>query len=173
MKKNLIILGLFFIFAFSKNLYSKDHDSIAVLDMQKVIENASSIRPIKEKLEQEKKDFEISLKEKERALQEEHEDIESKVSILSSTKIQQKRDEFQKKVMEFQREANEKNSKLQAKFSKFSEKLTEEINTILKNDKYKIYSVILNSAFIVYNNSAVDITSEVIKDINKKKITLE
>ncbi|WP_300716672.1 OmpH family outer membrane protein [uncultured Brachyspira sp.] len=173
MKKSLVILGLFFTSIFSGKLYSKGQGAIAVLDMDKIVENTSSIRTTREKLEEEKKVFENSIREKERSLQEEQEDIESKASILSPAKLQQRRDEFQKKVIEFQREASEKNSKLQARFNKFLEKLKNEVGLVLKNDKYKIYSIILNSAFVIHNNSAADITPEVIKDLNKKKITLD
>ena len=173
MRKNLLILIFSISFFLSYRLYSKEQDTIAIVDMEKVFENTNCIKTAKEKLENEKKAIENSIRETERALQEEQEDIESKVSILSQAKIQQKREEFQKKVMEFQQEINEKNTKLQTKFNNLLDKIKNEVTLVLKTDKYKIYSVILNNALIIHNNSAIDITQEVIKDLNKKKISLE
>ena len=173
MHKNLLILIFYISFFLSYRLYSKEQDTIAIVDMEKVFENTNCIKIAKEKLENEKKAIENSIREKERALQEEQEDIESKASILSQAKIQQKREEFQKKVMEFQQEINKKNTKLQTKFNNLLDKIKNEVTLVLKTDKYKIYSVILNNTLIIYNNSAIDITQEVIKDLNKKKISLE
>ena len=49
------------------------------------------------------------------------------------------------------------------------EKLINEINNILKSEKYKEYAIILNSMAVMQNNGATDITQNVIKDLNKKK----
>ena len=90
-------------------------------------------------------------------------------NALNTWKMQQKREEFQKKDMELQKEIADKNSKLQERASELQEKLINEINNILKSEKYKEYAIILNSMAVMQNNGATDITQNVIKDLNKKK----
>lgn len=152
-----------------KSTFSEQKVSIAIVNIDKIFKDVNYMKKEREKFENDKKDFENYIRQKEISLHEEQEDIESKASILSKEKMQQKREEFQKKVMELQKEIADKNSKLQERASELQEKLINEINNILKSEKYKEYAIILNSIAVMQNNGATDITQNVIKDLNKKK----
>ncbi len=158
---------------FSVNAFASN---IAIVNVEKIVQNSVAFKELNGELEKEKNLFQTKIKQKEIELNSKKEEIDSKSSLLSQETLQKKVLDFQNEVLKFQEEIKNKEIELQGKLSKGLNKLTEEINnivnTLLKEDNFKNYSMVINSAALLKYDEKNDISMEILKRLNKKNISL-
>ncbi len=168
-KKILFLIGIFF----STSVFASN---IAIVNVEKIVQNSTAFKELNEELEKEKDSFQIKIKQKEIELSHKKEQIDSKSSLLSQETLQKQILDFQNEVLKFQEEIKNKEIELQGKLTGGLSKLTEEIsntvNILLKEDKFKNYSTVINSAALLKYNEEDDISIEILKRLNKKNISL-
>lgn len=166
------------LFIFTFVLFSFDvlASNIAVVDIEKIAQGSTAFRKLSDELEKEKNSYQDKIKQRELELNTKKEDLESKSSLLSKESLQKQAMEFQNEVIKFQEEIKNKEQELQMRMASGMNILVKEIGSIskelLKEEKYNKYSVVISSAVLVSYNEEDDISMEVLKRLNKKKISL-
>ncbi|MDR1499043.1 MAG: OmpH family outer membrane protein [Rickettsiales bacterium] len=170
MKK--VAFVIFVLFSIS-NVFASN---IAVISIENILRDSTTFKKLNDSLEKEKNSYQSKIKQKEIELNAKKDDIDSKSSILSQETLQKKILEFQKEVLSFQEEIKNKENELQSKLSYGLSKLNTEVDIIvkemMKEEKYKGYSIVMNSSVLLYYNEKDDLTLEVLKRLNKKNISL-
>ena len=162
---------LFFVlFIFLVNLAKAN--SIAVVNVQEVLDNSLVIIDATKSLNKEKNDYQKKFSEKEAALTKERDSISTRSSILSQADVQKEVEVFQKKVVDFQTEVRDVETKLQQKMTNILAKVSNElksiINDMLKEKEFSKYSKVINSEALLHYDAQDDITKDVLLRLNKK-----
>ena len=170
MKKYFTVL---FACLFISNVFAGD---IAVVDLENIVKESVAFKRLNESLEKEKNSYQEKIKQREIELNAKRDDLQSKSSLLSQETLQQKGLEFQKEVLTFQEEVKKKEVELQNKLVDGLSILNNEVKVIvedlLKEEQFKEYDKVANSALFIHYNKKDDLTLEVLKRLNKKNITL-
>ena len=167
MKKFLFCLGFLMLI---NQVFASD---IAIINLDEIIKNSTAMANVNKTLENEKADIEKKLKIEEQKLTDEKNSLELTIKTLSQDVAQKKAMEFQQKVLAFQQEVRENETNLQKKYIDSVAEITNTIKEIVsdirteKNSKYD-FDVVLPASMTIYNNSELDISSEVLSRLNKK-----
>ncbi len=144
----------------SASLYAEALKSIHVVDMQRNIEG-----DIKKK--------EAQLQKLQGDLKAMKADLDKQASLLSADAIKGKQESFVKKEREFQRAFQDHRDELGKKNNEAIGNIVKEIDSIIKEiaseNGYQIV-VEKDSRFVVYAASQLDISDQVIKTLDKKKL---
>lgn len=170
MRKFFVVL---FIFLFIGNVFA---DNVAVINLESIVKESVAFKRLNTSLEKEKNSYQEKIKQKEIELNAKRDDLQSKSSLLTQETLQQKSLEFQKEVLTFQEEVKNKETELQNKLVDGLNILNNEVKVIvkglLKEEQFKKYDKVANSALFIHYNEKDDLTLEVLKRLNKKNITL-
>lgn len=155
--------------SFSVNAAQAAGPEIVVLDMQKAVANSDAGKKAQATIEKKLKELQEKFKKDEDALVALQEEIEKKSSVWSEEKKQDKAIEFQKKRRDLRVKQDDANLELKQMQEKELSPILKELETVVaKVAEEKGYKIILPSATVVYNASAVNITDEVTKALNEK-----
>ncbi len=164
------IIVLFVLFLLSFNYASAS--SIAVVNVQEVLNNSLVIVDATKSLNKEKDDYQKKFTEREATLTKERDSISARSSILSQADIQKEVEIFQKKIMDFQTEVKDTETKLQQKMTNILTKVSNELNVIisdmLKEEEFSKYNKVINAETLLYYDTRDDITKSVLLRLNKK-----
>ena len=145
---------------------------IAVVNIEEIAKNSLAINKLNKDLNQKKDNLQKKFRDTEIKLNAKRDDIASKSSILSQEAMQKKAMEFQQEVMEFQEEVKKEETNLQQELMEGLSVVNEQVEKIIleikKEEQYKKYNFIINSASLLYFEEKDDISSEVLKRLNKK-----
>ena len=151
-------------------------NNIAVVDLEYIMQNSVAFKRLNDSLEKEKKSYQEKIKQKEIELTTKRDKLQSQASLLSQECLQQKTNEFQKELLSFQEEVKNKENELQKKLMDGLAVLNNEVKTIVndivKEDKYNKYTSVLSTSIMLYYRDDDNITTEVLKRLNKKNISL-
>jgi Skp family chaperone for outer membrane proteins len=151
--------------------------TIAIVDVEKIMDGLESFSEFKKNIEEERLTNEKQLELKMMKLKEEDEDLRTKVSILSEDAMRGKMAKLQERYMKLQEEAKDKVTLLQNKLNVAVAIIDRELRNIttelIKEEKYSSYSIILSRQVILYYSEKDDITMEVLKRLNRKKLNLQ
>ncbi len=156
------------VLALSTNV-SAEGVSVAVLDMQKVVLSSESGKKAQKEMEQKVKELEKSFKKDEEALASLQQEIETKSSVWSEEKKQDKAIEFQKMRRDLRVKQEDANLELQQLQEKQLAPIFKELEGVVK--KFATdngYAIILPGQAVLYAIDSVDITDEVTKALNAK-----
>ena len=163
---------LLFFFFMATSVYA---NNIAIVNIDKIVQGSTAFKKLNESLEKEKNSYQEKIKQKEIELNAKRDDLQSKSSILSQENLQKQALEFQKEILSFQEEIKTKETDLQTKLANGLNILNTELQNIVEDivkKSEKKYDIVLNSSVLLYNNTADDITMDVLKALNKKNIDL-
>lgn len=141
---------------------------IAVVDTQYVFENANITKQVNEEILEITKKVKDEIRAEETELAKSQEDLISKKTVLSKDVYSQKESElkqsiiaFRKKIKQTQKELNIQNKK---KKQEIAEKISQAVDLIAKE---KNYDAVISKTFLMYNKESVEITSQVLEEVNK------
>lgn len=143
---------------------------VGVMDTQKVVTECNAGKKAKQNIEKKQKELQGSVDAEQKAVKELKDEIEKKSTVWTKEKKDEKVLEFNKMQRELQ--ANVENARLEMK--QVSEKETgpvlKALETIIKDyGKSKKYTLILDSrAGVHYFDDSVDISDDLIKELNKQ-----
>ncbi|OQX18249.1 MAG: hypothetical protein BWK76_07995 [Desulfobulbaceae bacterium A2] len=145
---------------------------VAVLDVQKILDQSDSAKAAKAKVEAKFKELQAGFKGEEDAMLAMQQEFEKKNSVWSDEVKEEKAREFQKK----RRELQAKNEDARLELKKVEEKEMGPVvkalrETVVEMGKTKGYGVVMDSrAGVWYHDDSVDISNEVIKAFNAKGV---
>ncbi|MBD1145078.1 OmpH family outer membrane protein [Pelagibacterales bacterium SAG-MED37] len=165
-KKNLIYILIIF---FSTISLGKSNENIAYIDLDNIIKSTKAGKSIINELKASKDSALKKFEKKEKALKKVEEDINKQKNVLSKEELKNKILDFREEIASFRNDRekliNDFNIKKIKAFEKFFEKITPIIGEYVEE---KNIDFVLDKKNIFLANKNNDITSEIIKLIDKK-----
>jgi Skp family chaperone for outer membrane proteins len=144
-------------------------DKIAVIDVDKIIQESTAIATIQKKVEKKKSEYEAELEKKQKDLLADQKRIEDKKDMLSKEALEKETANFEKKENTFKSFAEKKQNSLKKAWSDGMNKVNEKVRSITAEiAKEKNIDAVIQSSQTLYVKDGLDITSEVLKSLNSK-----
>ncbi len=142
---------------------------VAFIDLQKALNLSNAGVKAKAEIGQQVKKYEAKVAAEQDALKDMKRELEKQAVLLSDEARSKKEREFQQRAKEFQRFTKDIQEELQQKDADFTKRIIDEIlKETRKIGKEKGYGVVLekSESSIIYGDSSVDLTDDVIKAYN-------
>jgi len=166
MKIKLYLSALFIAFAaFTAHAEEK---TIAIIDFDKLSTTSKALKNVVAQIESEVKRINDYRMTNETALKKENEELQKQEAILSREVFQKKAVEFNQKVSNYQAAEQEKRNKIETARAKAFEKFENTVKNISKNLAEKEgYKMVLSAQLVIFYDKTIDITEQVLKDLDK------
>lgn len=169
MKNSLYSLAACAMLAFAPAAMAADGNMLAVVNIQQVMRDSTAAQNVREQLESKQKSFQADISKKEEQLQKEDQELGKQRSVLSKSAFEEKASKFRAKATEVQKEVQSKKALLDSAFERALndiQKVVTEIITDLSKEKGFVMAV--PTSQILYADSKLDISDEVLKRLNQK-----
>ena len=153
-------------------------DKTGFVDFGKVLELTDKGRQVQKQLAATKDELEIKVQEMELGLRKLQDEIRTKADVMSEEVKQQKMEEFQKKMMEYQKAGQDYSMQFEKlrveKIRGFVKDMEAVVQQVAKEKGFslvimKFEDMVTNSSLILYGDSSVDLTDQVIQKLNAGK----
>ncbi len=177
-----VVVALIAIFAFGGN-NGKDMEDVsatsiteqgqtyfATINMIKINAEAKALKGLTDQRKSYLEKLNSEAKAQEKELMAEKKEIESKQSVLSKEALEKKVMDYQKKIVAYQKEVSEKNQAIEKSYREALQKVQEDVlDEVIKDiaSKKKV-TMILNSAQVISLKPELDITTDVIKVLDRR-----
>jgi len=147
---------------------------VAVVNIQQVMKDSTAAKMVREKLEEKQKSFQSELNKKDEALQKEEKELAKQKGVLAKEAFEEKAAAFRKKVTDMQKEVQSKKGMLDNAYGHALadiQKAVAEIVAELAKEKGFLLAIPMEAPptwQILYADSKLDISSEVLSRLNKK-----
>lgn len=146
---------------------------IAVVNVQKVMSESTAVKGVREQLENKYKSFQAEINKKKEPLQKEGQELVKKQGVLAKDAYKEKAKALDKKMTEVQQEAESKKAMLNNASAKSSEEIQKTVAGIVSDiAKDKGYLLVVSTetptSQVLYADSKIDISDEVVKRLNDK-----
>lgn len=143
---------------------------IAVVNIQKVLAESKAASSIRTQVQSKQKSFQNELDSREKKLQKENQELAQQRNILAKEEFDKKVKSFRSKAASAQKEIREKRMKLDKAFAGALGEIQKSIASIAKKiANEKGADIAVASSQLIYFKPNMDITSEVITQLNKEK----
>ncbi len=144
-------------------------EGVGVVNIQKIMRESKAANSVREQLKSKQKSFQSELDAKEKALQQEEQTLAKQSSTLSEDALKQKVEAFRSKAISARQEIANKRAQLDKGFSGALGKIQETTLGIIQEiAKEKKLNLVLSSSQVLYADSPMDITAEVLNRLNSK-----
>jgi outer membrane protein len=172
MKNIFLLVGIFVLVILPLTAHSQ---SIAYIDLQKVMVESNKGKESKQTLTQEAEKLKKTLDGKQDELQKMKDAIEKQGTTITPEARTEKEKQYQSKLKDYQRLANDYQTELQQKDMELTRNMLKELEGVIKSlgEKEK-YTLIVEKSQVLFAAPTIDITSKVINLFNeatKKKPT--
>ena len=172
MKNVFLLVGIFVLVILPFTAHSQ---SIAYIDLQKVMVESNKGKEAKQTLTQEADKLKKTLDGKQDELQKMKDAIEKQGTTITPEARTDKEKQYQSKLKDYQRLANDYQTELQQKDMELTRNMLKELEGVIKSlgEKEK-YTLIVEKSQVLFAAPTIDITSKVINLFNeaaKKKPT--
>ena len=153
-------------------LASAAHFKVAIVDLQKAINEVNEGKKAKAKLKKEVARKQKALNGRQEELKKLKEEYDAKKLLMKDRARQQMEMELQRRLVELQQSLVENQKTLAAQEARETGKILQKLQAITKKiaDSEKFTLVLVNSGDnILYANPSYDITNQVIREYNKSK----
>lgn len=165
MKKSFIALALYFLT--SQNIAFASQ--FGVLDVDKIIQESSAVVDIQKKVDTKKIAYESEINKKQSQLESEQKKLEDKKITLSKEAFEKEVKNFEKKVDDLKTYIDRKQNSLKKASIDAMSKVNDKVKTIVSDiAKEKELDVIIPTSQTLYFKDELDITAEVLSQLNKK-----
>ncbi len=148
--------------------------SIAVIDYQAILRESKAIKSVREQAEVQRKKLQAEITDKEKKVRADSQALEKQRTVLSPAAFARKQSDLQAKVVEIQSEVQARRQQLRQAFAqadqKFGDTVVELVQIIAKE---KGYNLVFNKNQILFAAPKFDITTLVLKQLNKRLPTLK
>jgi len=169
MMRKIATIAVLFVLAFSTVAIAEL--KIAVVDLQKALDESDAGKAASKKIEQEYKEMQAKIQKKRDELQSMQAELNSQSSILSEQAKQNKMAEYQDELKNLKRMVDDSNAELQRQERSYVSKIADDLTEVTRKlGKELKYDIILErqEAGVVHNSETVDITPLVIERYNKE-----
>ncbi len=160
------VLTLLFVFTASTTFAA---GGVAFIDLQKALNLSDAGVKAKAEIGQQVKKYEAKVANEQEALKAMKNELDKQAVLLSDEARAKKEREFQQRAKEFQRFTKDIQEELQQKDADFTKRIIEDILKVTRKiGKAKGYAVVLekSESSLIYGDSSVDLTDDVIKAYN-------
>jgi outer membrane protein len=165
MKKGFIALALYFLTSQNIALAAQ----FGVLDVDKIIQESSAVVDIQKKVDTKKIAYESEINKKQSQLESEQKKLEDKKITLSKEAFEKEIKNFEKKVDDLKTYIDRKQNSLKKASIDAMSKVNDKVKTIVSDiAKEKELDVIIPTSQTLYFKDELDITAEVLSQLNKK-----
>jgi outer membrane protein len=152
-----------------------DDRAIAVVDVQKVVNESIIGKAARSNLEREMQKAKVKLSTLQADFEKQKSDLEKQSAVLSGAALEERREGLAKKQRDVQRTYQDMQEQLARLNDKEIKTVVDEVNTVVKElAKDRSYEFVFerDRQAVVYAAPKLDITDEVIAKLDKKKVDL-
>ena len=161
------LIIFFFLIIFSAE--SNTNIPIKYIDLNKIVNESIVGKQIKDLIINERKKFNKKHQDLEKKLEKNKNDILSKKNILKKEDFQKKVDEHQKNLSNYQLKKKQNLEKMNKKNLEFSRNFMIKIDKIiLEYSRENSIDLLLKKDALIISNSSLDITNEILTEVNNK-----
>lgn len=143
--------------------------TIAVINVQQVMNESTAAKSMREQLEKKQNEFQETISKKEKVLQKDDKELSKKRSVLSKEAFEKKLRAFQSKATKLQKDVQAKKALLEVSSARALADIQKATTQIISDlSKEKGFKVALPTSQILYADDSLDISDEVLKRLNKK-----
>lgn len=143
--------------------------SLGVIDINKVLQTSDAAKGIFSDLEGKRKEFQAQITKEEDSLRASGQEFEKQKSTLTKEQLDAKRKEIDERLYNGQKMVQERKAMLDHAFSETMGKLrTETTKIVAEIAKARGFSAVLTQDAVMLSVPEMDLTSEVIKQLNEK-----
>ncbi|MBY0406090.1 MAG: OmpH family outer membrane protein, partial [Rickettsiales bacterium] len=147
---------------------------IAIVNIQQVMRDSTAAQSVREQLESKQKTFQSEISKKEESLQKEDQELGKKRSVLSKQAFEEKARAFRTKATEVQKEVQAKKATLDAAFERALSDIQKVVTEVIADlAKEKNFQVAIPTSQILYGDTKLDVSAEVLKRLNEKMPKLD
>lgn len=150
--------------------------TIAVVNTQMILREATAAKSVREQLENKQKSFQADITKKEESLQKEDKELAKQQAVLSKEAFAEKAKAFRAKATEVQKEVQAKKALLDSGFEHALNDIQKAVNEIITDmAKEKGFTLALSNSQVLYADEKMDISKEVLDRLNKNlpKLTVK
>lgn len=168
-KMKTAFIGMLFFFFSASYLYAEDVVKIGIVDLQKIFEESSAGKLVRNEINKKGKEMEADLKSKGGEIEELKKKLEREAPVMSREQRETKEREIEIKILDIKRlkgRYNEELMKLQnTKLESMKKDIFEVVQDIGKRGGYLL---IIEKLGVLYSPNTIDITDVLIKQYNDK-----
>ena len=167
------VLFVLFALCFVSTPVVAQSSSIAVVDVEKVLNDAKAARELNKKRSAAREDFITDLSKKEQALREEGQVLFSQRKDLSEEEFVKKQKAYEEKVLEMRKVTQKQKRAFEEASNKALDKLKDHLTEAVKGiATEKGYALVISNRDVIAGESSLDITDATIKALNDQKIKI-
>ena len=170
LRKCELALFIFFLsFLWSSRAIAADVAKIGVVDLQRVLETSNPGKTAQAEIKKQKDVMEQELKQKGAEIEQLRIQFERESMVMSKEKREEKEREGRIKLNDFKTLQQRYRSDLQSLEQKLVTELRDDVNGLVEEiGKKEGYLLIINNFSVMYAPASIDITDQLIKQMNEK-----
>ena len=168
-KFNILLIVCFFSLLWLNSVNAADVAKIGVANLQRVLETSNQGKLAQEEIKKQKDQMEQELKQKGDEIEELRRQLERESMVMSKEKREEKGREVRIKINDFKSLEKRYRTQLQTLEKKLVNALLKEVSALVKEiGKKEGYLLIINNAGVMYSPDAINITDQLIKELNAR-----
>lgn len=142
---------------------------IATVNIQHIMQESAAAKSANEQLTNKQKAFQTEITKRDEQLQKEDQELKKQRGVLSKEAFEDKSRAFRNKVTEVQKEVQSKKALLDNAYARAVGEIQKTVSQIIADmAKEKGFVVALPTSQILYTDSKLDISKDVLEQLNKK-----
>jgi outer membrane protein len=142
---------------------------IVVTDVVKILREAQAVQGIRTQIERQRNAYQAELQKQESELRNADQELAKQRALLSPEAFAQKRRELEKRVSDAQQSVQDRRRNLDTGFNAAMQKVNDAmVQVIGEIVQEKNYQIVLTKTQVVIVQTALDITPEVLRRLNRK-----
>ncbi len=143
--------------------------NIAVVNIQGIMRDSTAAKSIRDQMEAKQKAYQSDLQKKEESLQKEDAELRKQKSVLSKEALEEKAKAFNSKATDLQKEVAGKKAALDGAFERSLNEIQKSVTDIIAEmAKEKGFSIAIPTSQILYADTSMDISADVLKRLNER-----
>ena len=168
-KSNIILFVCFFSLLWLGSVNAADVAKIGVANLQRVLEASNQGKSAQQEIKKQKDQMEQEMKQKGGEIEELRKQLERESMVMSKDKREEKEREIRIKINDFKSLDKRYRAQLQRLEKKLVSELLKEVSALVEEiGKKEGYLLIINKPGIMYSPKSIDITDQVIKELNAR-----
>ena len=168
-KFNIILIVCLFSLFWLGSVNAADVAKIGVANLQRVLETSNQGKSAQEEIKKQKDQMEVELKQKGGEIEELRKQLERESMVMSKEKREEKEREIRIKINDFKSLEKRYRAQLQNLEKKLVNALLKEVSSLVGEiGKKEGYLLIINNTGVLYSPNSIDITDQLIKQLNAR-----
>ena len=168
-KSNILLMVGFFRLLWLNFANAADVAKIGVANLQRILETSNQGKSAQEQIKKQKGQMEQELKQKGGEIEELRKQLERESMVMSKEKREEKEREIRIKLNDFKSLQKRYRTQLQSLEKKLVNALLKEVSSLVEEiGKKEGYLLIVNNAGVMYSPNSINITDQVIKELNAR-----